>query len=63
MIKNVGPMDKNVRIIAGIVILGAGVYFQSWFGLLGIVALGTGLINFCPLYMPFGINTKKINKK
>ena len=28
-----------------------------WVGLLGLVALGTGLFSFCPLYTVLGINT------
>jgi hypothetical protein len=30
---------------------------QTLWGLLGIVPLATGLFRFCPLYLPFGINT------
>ncbi len=62
MIKNVGPADKNVRIIAGIVIIGIGLYSQSWFGAIGIIPLLTGFMNFCPLYLPFGLSTKKKSK-
>ncbi len=62
MIKNVGSVDKNVRIIAGLVVIGAGLYFQSWFGAIGVIFLLTGLINFCPMYIPFGISTMKKKK-
>ena len=32
MKKNVGSADKILRIIVGIGIIGAGVYYQSWWG-------------------------------
>jgi hypothetical protein len=54
---NVGKGDKWFRMIVGLVIGILGIYFQSWLGLIGIVPLLTGLINFCPLYAPFKINT------
>ncbi len=54
---NVGKLDKNIRIVIGAVILVVGVYFQSWWGLLGLIPLLTGIIGFCPAYVPFGIST------
>ncbi|MCK5361309.1 MAG: DUF2892 domain-containing protein, partial [Gammaproteobacteria bacterium] len=32
MKKNVGNIDRTVRAVAGLVALGAGFYFQSWWG-------------------------------
>jgi hypothetical protein len=54
---NVGRTDRIGRLIAGIAIIGAGLYFQSWWGLIGIVPLVTGSIRFCPLYAPFNFST------
>ncbi len=56
---NVGGIDKKLRMAAGAVILALGAYFQSWWGLIGLVPLGTALINFCPIYPLLGINTRK----
>ncbi len=56
---NVGSIDRTLRIIVGLLILAAGFYFQSWWGLIGIVPLGTALIGWCPAYLPFGISTCK----
>lgn len=56
---NVGKMDKTIRIIAGLVIIGLGVYFQSWWGAVGAVPLLTGLLGWCPLYIPLGISSCK----
>lgn len=55
---NVGSADKVIRIILGIVIIALGFIFQSWWGLVGIVPLLTGLFNFCPAYSLIGVSTK-----
>ena len=54
---NVGHADRIVRIALGLAAIAAGLYYQSWFGLVGLVFLGTGLIGWCPGYLPFGIST------
>ena len=59
MTPNVGNTDRIVRIIAGVVIIAAGVYFKAWWGVIGIVPLATATIRWCPAYLPFGINTCK----
>jgi len=60
--KNVGGVDRVVRIVAGLGILSlAFVGPQSPWGYIGLVPLVTGLIGWCPAYMPFGIKTCKAN--
>lgn len=59
MKRNAGTADRIVRIIIGIAALGAGYYFQSWLGLIGLVPLFTGLVGWCALYPMLGINTCK----
>lgn len=54
---NVGSIDRILRITAGLAILGAGYYFKSWLGLIGIVPILTGLFRFCPAYLPLGLST------
>ncbi|MFW2440362.1 MAG: YgaP-like transmembrane domain, partial [Arenicellales bacterium] len=39
MKKNVGGIDKKIRIIAGVAAIAAGLYFQSWWGAIGVVFL------------------------
>ncbi len=56
---NVGKADKTIRVILGVIIIAAGVYFKSWWGAVGLLPLFTALIGWCPLYAPFGISTKK----
>jgi hypothetical protein len=60
MKKNVGDLDRIVRIVAGLaliawVLLASGPLW-AWIGILPLV---TGVINFCPAYSIFGINTCK----
>ena len=54
---NVGKADKIFRILVGLAIGVVGYIYQSWWGLIGLIPLLTGLFNFCPLYMPCKINT------
>lgn len=60
---NMGPTDRMIRSILAIVM--AVLYFTGVVpGTLGIVLLilavvflATSFVRFCPLYLPFGINT------
>jgi hypothetical protein len=56
---NVGTTDRLLRIIAGLVVAILGVWFNSWWGLVGLVPIATGLFKFCPLYFPFKFSTVK----
>jgi len=47
---NVGTVDRLLRIILGLIISILGVYFDSWWGVIGIIPMATGLFKFCPLY-------------
>ena len=62
MNKNVGGIDKTVRIIAGVIILSLGIISESLWGLIGIIPLLTGIIEWCPLYIPFKINSSCKNE-
>lgn len=57
MLRNMGGADRAVRIVLGLGIIAAGIYFKSWWGLLGLVPLATASCGFCPAYLPFGIST------
>ena len=54
---NMGKTDRTIRAIAGVVIIAAGVYFQSWWGAIGIIPLATASLGWCPAYLPFGLST------
>ena len=55
---NVGSIDRVIRILAGLGLIGAALagLIGSW-GWIGIVPLATGIICICPAYIPFGINS------
>jgi hypothetical protein len=58
---NVGGVDRVVRIIAGLGVLSlVFVGPQTPWGYAGLVLIATGLIGWCPAYLPFGIKTCKI---
>lgn len=57
MKNNVGGADRMLRVIAGVIIIGMGIYYGSWWGLVGLVPLLTGITRFCPLYSMIGINS------
>ncbi|TAM43490.1 MAG: DUF2892 domain-containing protein [Gammaproteobacteria bacterium] len=60
MTKNVGGIDRGLRIAAGLVLLSlVFVGPQTPWGWIGLVPLFTGFIGWCPAYLPFGIKTCK----
>lgn len=54
---NEGKTERTIRIIAGVAIIGLGWMYQSWWGLIGLVLLITGMVGFCPIYAIFGLST------
>lgn len=68
MKKNMGSTDKMIRILVAILI--AILYFTNIIsgtlalvlGVFAIIFALTSFISFCPLYLPFGINTAKKNE-
>jgi hypothetical protein len=64
MTRNVGGLDRGLRIAAGVAILALGAFGPlGWWGLVGLVPLGTALIGFCPVYPLLGINTCGVKKQ
>ena len=60
MKKNVGSIERIIRIIAGFVIISlVFVGPQSPWAYLGIIPLATGLMGWCPAYALLGISTCK----
>ena len=65
MKKNMGSTDKIIRILIALVI---GVLYYTKtidgtlaliLGALAVIFLLTSFISFCPLYLPFGLSTRK----
>ena len=60
MTANVGGADKVVRVLAGLAILSLFFFLDGtarWWALVGLGPLATGLIAWCPTYLPFGFST------
>jgi hypothetical protein len=60
MTTNVGGIDRILRFLVGIAILSAIFWYPGdakWFGLVGLIPLGTALFRTCPLYSLFGLNS------
>lgn len=60
MAKNVGSIDRTLRVLLGVVLLSLVVLLDTparWWGLVGLVPLLTGLFSFCPLYSLLGISS------
>jgi hypothetical protein len=62
MSSNVGGIDRILRIVAGLALIAFALFshheYAIW-GWVGVVPLATGLIRWCPAYVPFGIKTCK----
>jgi hypothetical protein len=59
MEKNVGSIDKVIRIILAVIIGALGYYYQTWWGLVALVPLVTAFIGVCPAWSIFGVSTCK----
>ncbi|NTW89350.1 MAG: DUF2892 domain-containing protein [Candidatus Moranbacteria bacterium] len=57
--KNVGGLDRIARIVLGVLILSVAIYYESLWGILGLIMLATGTFRSCPLYSPFKITTHR----
>ncbi len=62
MTRNVGGIDRILRIVVGIALIAFALFsgheYAVW-GWVGVVPLATGLIRWCPAYLPFGIRSGK----
>lgn len=62
IMKNVGSIDKIIRVIIGIALLSLLFLVEGnmkYLGLIGIVPILTAAIGFCPIYRIFGLKTNK----
>ena len=64
--KNVGGIDRILRIVVGVVLIALFFVFPEagwrYWALIGIVPLVTGLFSTCPLYSILGLNTCPMKK-
>lgn len=64
MNKNVGNTDRALRILAGglLILLSLMNTIGPW-GWIGLIAIATGLIRFCPAYAILGLRTCPIENQ
>ncbi len=63
MTKNVGGIDRILRIVAGLALIAAAATGTvGLWGYIGLVPLATGLMGWCPPYAMFGFNTCSVKK-
>jgi len=62
--KNIGSLDRTIRIILALVLVVVGVIVGpgGWLAIvlyaLAGVLLATAAVSTCPLYLPFGLSTR-----
>jgi len=55
---NAGKIDRTIRVIVGLALIGYGLFAQNYIVVaIGVVPLATGAIGFCPFYPIFKLNT------
>jgi len=58
---NVGKTEQVIRIAFGVLIILAGLYYKSWWGIIGLLPITTGIIRYCPVSDVLGVSTCRIN--
>lgn len=62
IVKNIGNIDKKLRLVIGFLLIVYGVYFNSWVGFIALVPILTATMNICPLYSLLGLSTCPMEK-
>lgn len=65
MTRNMGNVDRGLRVVLALVV--AALYANGTLsgvtatvlGVLAVVFVLTSAVSFCPLYLPFGLSTRK----
>jgi hypothetical protein len=61
--KNIGPVDRGLRVVLGIGLLAVAFTGpQTPWGYLGVIPLLTATVGTCPLYSLFGLSTCRVPK-
>ncbi len=60
---NVGPSDRKLRMIAGIIVVLLGAFSKSSWGVIGVLPVATAMMSWCPAYTLLGISTCSVSKK
>ncbi|WP_395057092.1 DUF2892 domain-containing protein [Polaromonas sp.] len=61
---NEGVLDRSLRVVAGLVLIGlAATGTVGAWGYIGVVPLVTGAVGMCPLYSLLGINSCPVPRR
>ena len=60
MKRNIGKTDRIVRAVIGLMVIAVGVYWKSWWGVIGLLPIFTAATGWCGLYSLCGTSTCKI---
>lgn len=64
MKRNIGTIDRVLRILVGVVLIALAVTGTiGWWGWIGVVPLITGLVRTCPAYSVLGMNSCGLKNK
>ena len=62
--RNEGSVDRVVRVVLGVALLGVGFGGLGWpWVLVGLLPLATGLLGSCPAYRVLGLSTRRTGKE
>ncbi len=66
MLKNVGTIDRIIRVLIAIALVITGILLSGqglwWIALIAIIPLATASVAYCPLYHAVGIKTISVKK-
>ncbi len=54
---NVGVVDRIIRAIVGILLIGIAVAYRQWWAWIGVIPLATALVAYCPAYHLLRLST------
>ena len=57
MKQNIGSLDRLIRMLVGLIIIGAGSFHESWWGAIGLLPITTALFRTCVIYRILKVDT------
>lgn len=58
MAANMGGIDRAVRAVIGVVLVGWALFGGPLWAWIGVLPLLTAATGYCPAYAPFGLSTR-----
>ncbi|TGK19302.1 DUF2892 domain-containing protein [Leptospira fluminis] len=63
---NEGTLDRILRVVIGMTLVGVGFWSKTWTGgflvIIGWIPVLTGLIGWCPFYALFGFHSYRVKR-